>query len=627
MAVTPFRIEVPDAALDELRAAIARTRWPDEVEGRGLGLRHAARVRPGARRVLGRRVPLARARAGAQLAPPVPHRRSTRPGSRTSACTSCTSRASGPRRCRSCSSHGWPSTHFEYHDVVMRLANPGAFGDDPADAFHVVVPSLPGYGFSDIPTSTRHDPARDGDDVRRARCASSGTTASRAAGCDWGAYVTALLGLDHPDALVGIHMGMLNFRAAGPYERTAEDAEYGARAKAWRREESGYSEIQGTKPQSLAYGLMDSPAALTAWIVEKWRRWSDCAGDVQQLFTRDELLTTVAIYWFTGTINSANRLYYESRHDPIRLAEGERVRPPAGFLFERVVGGAHAEHRTAAAGPGRRGLRRAAVDGRRPGAPLPRHREPRPLRRGAAGVLPSPPLNGDGPHRRTPDLTRCQNGAMTTATIDLLDLDRFQRLEHHAMFERLRAEDPVSWHEYPGEPGLLERRDPRGRPHRQPRLRALLVGGRRRDDHEPRGAGRLRHPRADDALHRPAEAHALPPAREQGLHAAHDRHDRAVPAQPLAPDRRQRDRARAVRLRRRPRVGAPAPGDRRDHGRAAGGPSPHLRVVERDDRRRRPRVRGRRRGRARGVGRRSTRTPTTSPSSAAASRATTSSPS
>jgi pimeloyl-ACP methyl ester carboxylesterase len=85
--------------------------------------------------------------------------------------------------------------------------------------------------------------------------------------------------------------------------------------------------------------LTDSPAGLAGWIVEKWRRWSDCAGDVQQMFTRDELLTTIAIYWFTGTINSANRLYYESRHSPVALAEGERVRPPAGFLLERVVDG------------------------------------------------------------------------------------------------------------------------------------------------------------------------------------------------------------------------------------------------------------------------------------------------
>ena len=319
-----------------------------------------------------------------------------------------------------------------------------------------------------------------------------------AAGCDWGAYVTALLGLDHPDALVGIHMGMLNFRAPD-YERTPEDAAFGARAKAWRSEESGYSTIQGTKPQSLAYGLTDSPAGLAGWIVEKWRRWSDCDGDVQRLFTRDELLTTIAIYWFTGTINSANRLYYESRRHPVALAAGQRVLPPAGFLARTRGRRRHPQHRPAAPVPGRGDLRRAALDGPRPRAPLPRHGDAPTSTSRSCGR--SSVICGES---ATPHLTTCQTGAMTTATIDLLDLDRFQRLEHHAMFERLRAEDPVSWHEYPGEPGLLERRDPRGRPHREPRLRAVLVGDRRRDDHEPRGPGWLRHPRPDDALHRPA---------------------------------------------------------------------------------------------------------------------------
>jgi pimeloyl-ACP methyl ester carboxylesterase len=134
-------------------------------------------------------------------------------------------------------------------------------------------------------------------------------------------------------------MGMMNLRAAGPREDTVEEREYAGRGARWRRDEVGYSMIQGTKPQTLAYALNDSPAGLASWIVEKWRRWSDCGGDVERVFTRDELLTNVAIYWFTQTINSANRLYYESRHHPVRLAEGERVQPPAGFLIERLIEG------------------------------------------------------------------------------------------------------------------------------------------------------------------------------------------------------------------------------------------------------------------------------------------------
>ena len=234
--------------------------------------------------------------------------------------------------------HGWPSTHFEYHDVVTRLANPGAFGDDPADAFHVVVPSLPGYGFSDIPRRRGMTP-RVMATMFVALMRELGYDRFAAAGCDWGAYVTALLGLDHPDALVGIHMGMLNFRAAGPYEPTADDADYGARSEGVAaRGDRATATIQGTKPQSLgvrAHGL--ARRARRRGSSRSGGAGPTAAGDVQQLFTRDELLTTVAIYWFTGTINSANRLYYESRHDPVRLAEGERVQPPAGFLLERVV--------------------------------------------------------------------------------------------------------------------------------------------------------------------------------------------------------------------------------------------------------------------------------------------------
>ena len=288
-------------------------------------------------------------------------------------------------------SHGWPSTHYEYHDVVLRLANPGAFGDDPADAFHVVVPSLPGYGFSDIPRRRGMTP-RVMSTMFVALMRELGYERFGAAGCDWGAYVTALLGLDHPDALVGIHMGMLNFRAVRLRARRRRTPRSARAPRRGAREESGYSTIQGTKPQSLAYGLMDSPAGLAGWIVEKWRRWSDCDGDVQQLFTRDELLTTIAIYWFTGTINSANRLYYESRHDPVaprRRASGcgrRRASCSSGWST------AHAEHRSAAAAAGRGDLRRAALDGRRPRPALPGHGEPRALRRGAPGVLPSAAL-------------------------------------------------------------------------------------------------------------------------------------------------------------------------------------------------------------------------------------------
>jgi pimeloyl-ACP methyl ester carboxylesterase len=337
VAVSPFRISVPDAALDELHAAIARTRWPDQVEDAGWDYGTPLGY---LQELVAYWADGFRWREREQLLNSLPQFRTTvdAPGFEQFGVHFVHQPGVGPAPLPLVLTHGWPSTHYEYHDVVGPLADPGAYGGDPADAFHVVVPSLPGYGFSDVPRRRGMTP-RVMAVMWVALMRELGYERFAAAGCDWGAYVTALLGLDHADALVGIHMGMLNFRAAGARERSPEETEYAARAAAWRADEIGYSMIQGTKPQSLAYGLTDSPAALAGWIVEKWRRWSDCDGDVQRLFTRDELLTTIAIYWFTGTVNSANRLYYESRHHPVRLAEGQRVEPPAGFLLERLVEG------------------------------------------------------------------------------------------------------------------------------------------------------------------------------------------------------------------------------------------------------------------------------------------------
>src|SRR5262249_25972151 len=144
-----------------------------------------------------------------------------------------------------------------------------------------------------------------------------------AQGCDWGSYVTALLALDHPDRVIGAHMGLVSLSApSSADERSAEEAAYIKRVLRWREEEHGYLAIQGTKPATLAYGLNDSPAGLAAWISEKWRAWSDCGGVPEQAIPRDDLLTCVSIYWFTKSIGTASRLYRESRLAPVRLREG-----------------------------------------------------------------------------------------------------------------------------------------------------------------------------------------------------------------------------------------------------------------------------------------------------------------
>ncbi|HEX6659954.1 MAG TPA: epoxide hydrolase [Ilumatobacter sp.] len=241
-------------------------------------------------------------------------------------------------------SHGWPSSFAEWRWVIGALTDPGAHGGDPADAFDVVAPSLPGYGFSETAPTPGMTPRRIAALFAELMSA-LGYECFGVHGCDWGAYVTALLALDRPDRVVGAHMGMVSLSGvATGHEAGDEDDGYRKRVRAWREEEQGYVALQSTKPATLAYGLNDSPAGLAAWIAEKWRAWSDCSGEPESAISRDDLLTNVSLYWFTNTIGTASRLYRESRMAPVRLAAGERVTVPCGFLLERP--GVPSEERT-----------------------------------------------------------------------------------------------------------------------------------------------------------------------------------------------------------------------------------------------------------------------------------------
>jgi pimeloyl-ACP methyl ester carboxylesterase len=231
--------------------------------------------------------------------------------------------------------HGWPSTFAEWRWVVDALADPATHRGDSQDAFDVVAPSLPGYGFSSVPREPGMTPRRIAG-LWAELMHRLGYERFAAHGCDWGAYVTALLALDHPEQVVGAHMGMVSLgspRETG--EPTAEELSYRSRVKRWRDEEQGYVAIQSTKPASLAFGLNDSPAGLAAWIAEKWRAWSDCGGVPEAAISRDDLLTAISIYWFTSTIGTASRLYRESKRAPVFLRDGQRVEVPCGFLLER----------------------------------------------------------------------------------------------------------------------------------------------------------------------------------------------------------------------------------------------------------------------------------------------------
>jgi pimeloyl-ACP methyl ester carboxylesterase len=236
--------------------------------------------------------------------------------------------------------HGWPGSIVEFHKVIEPLTNPTAFGGDARDAFHVVAPSLPGYGFSG-------KPARSGWSVQRiARAWSAlmprlGYARYAAQGGDWGAMVTTCIGIQDPDNCLGIH---LNMPIAPPDPATMgdlTDKEKSALAgmQHYNDWDSGYSKQQSTRPQTLGYGLTDSPAGQAAWIVEKFWSWTDCDGHPENVLTRDELLDNVMLYWLPANAASSARLYWESFRtppmDPIAIPVGCSIFPKEIFRTSR----------------------------------------------------------------------------------------------------------------------------------------------------------------------------------------------------------------------------------------------------------------------------------------------------
>jgi pimeloyl-ACP methyl ester carboxylesterase len=332
MRMEPFSIAVSDDALAELRLRLQRTRWPnaypDTVWRDGIADDYLRRLVADWRERFDWRTQERQLNA-------LPQFRAEIDGQGVHFLHV---KGKGPKPLPLVLTHGWPSSYIEFLPLIGPLSDPAAHGGDPADAFDVVVPSLPGFGFSDIPARAGMTPRRIAG-VWAKLMEGLGYPRFGAHGGDWGAYVTALLGLDAAPHLVGIHMGMLSLsvrdaaRGAEPRTKTA----WGERVRNWQRLEHGYTEIQGTKPQTLAYGLNDSPTGVAAWIAEKWRSWTDCGGDPESAISRDVLLTNIAIYWFTGTINSANRLYYETRRHPTFLEPGQRIEVPSGFFFETAL--------------------------------------------------------------------------------------------------------------------------------------------------------------------------------------------------------------------------------------------------------------------------------------------------
>lgn len=230
--------------------------------------------------------------------------------------------------------HGWPGSIYEFHKIIGPLTDPVAHGGKAEDAYHVICPSMPGYGFSEKPNVPGFDLKKIAS-INIKLMEKLGYSRYGAQGGDWGSLVTSWMGILAPEKLCGIHLNMLV--AAAPKDRdpmegvTAKEAETLAQLAERGDEEVGYQKIQGTKPQTLGYGLNDSPMGLAAWILEKFHGWSDCHGDVESRFSKDELLTNIMIYWVTQTITSSMRLYCENMRSGLFSPVHSYVKIPCGF--------------------------------------------------------------------------------------------------------------------------------------------------------------------------------------------------------------------------------------------------------------------------------------------------------
>ncbi|MFE2963572.1 epoxide hydrolase family protein [Streptomyces sp. NPDC059340] len=351
--IEPFRIDFPQSDLDDLHQRLDRTRWPDELPGVGWAygvpreyLRELVRYW---RHDYDWQAAQARLNAWPQFTTEIDgarihfaHIRSPEPDATPLVIT-----------------HGWPGSIVEFTDVVGPLTDPRAHGGDPADAFHLVVPSIPGFGLS--------GPTRDtGWEFQRVAAAFAelmtrlGYERFGAQGGDWGGAISRELGRAFPERLIGVHLNLLPGSSAAteptPEELAALSPEERERALLswrrgveWRREEAGYAELQGTRPQTLAYALTDSPVGQLAWITEKFRAWTDAKDRPEEAVDRDLMLTNVMLYWLTATAGSSARIYYERAHADYRGTPPEPSTAPtalAVFPHEPLVPLRHIAERT-----------------------------------------------------------------------------------------------------------------------------------------------------------------------------------------------------------------------------------------------------------------------------------------
>ena len=333
--VEPFEIRTPDSTLTDLRERLARTRWSPKL-GDG-GWEYGVSIdylRDLARYWLTSFDWRAQERAMNRFA----HFRAQVDGKNVHFIHE---RGRGPDPLPLILTHGYPDSFLRFAKIIPMLTDPAAHGGEPGDAFDVVAPSLPGYAFSD-PLDGENTIFRVSDCWHRLMTANLGYRHYAAHGGDWGSLITEILARDHAAAVIGIHLTDVPFYHSfqKPRDVTRKERKFLADIGKFTQEQGGYAVVQGTTPQALSLGLNDSPVGLAAWIIEKWRRWSDCGGDVERRFTRDELLSNVMIYWITQTINTSFAPYYDVAHAGALTWMKEKVKEwlgasqvPAGFAM------------------------------------------------------------------------------------------------------------------------------------------------------------------------------------------------------------------------------------------------------------------------------------------------------
>ncbi len=331
MHIQPFTIHIPQADLDDLQDRLKRTRWPDEVDDAGwdygANLAYMQDLIAYWSTTFDWRVQEQTINTFANF-------RAEIDGVGIHFIHEC---GKGPNPIPLILTHGWPSSFAEMLKIIPMLTDPNRYGADPADSFDVIVPSIPGFGFSDRPLQRGMTRSRVADLWVRLM-EELGYSRFAAHANDIGAVITCYIARDHPGHLLGYHTLMPHFPPPSfgtDTSTTMSEAErrFTACNEQWEREEGGYNLIQETKPQTLAYGLNDSPAGLAAWIIEKWRSWGAIDGHIERSFTMDELLTNVTIYWVTQTANSSSRSYYERARDQRRFGLNPHITVPTGVAL------------------------------------------------------------------------------------------------------------------------------------------------------------------------------------------------------------------------------------------------------------------------------------------------------